>query len=243
MLIKDCQERPQRTDASKGFTLIELLVVIAIISILAAMLLPGLAKSKGEAQSIVCKNHLHQMAEAMQMYVQDYQAYPSTDSGPTDWPVTLEPYYPLQWTNQNYQCPAYIGVCVAEPEETYAGSYGYNATGGTEGYGLGRAPDGGPQKESQVVAPSEMYAMMDSRGQSTTSLGIYYTRPQWWGCIFAYSEPLSDANPFSMQSPPQHGSFFNVAFCDTHVAPVRIDDLFNLALAMYWNCSHQTLPP
>ena len=54
-----------------AFTLIELLVVIAIIGILAALLLPVLAKSKAKAESVACSNNLQQLTLAWILYAED----------------------------------------------------------------------------------------------------------------------------------------------------------------------------
>jgi prepilin-type N-terminal cleavage/methylation domain-containing protein len=65
--------RHSQNSRCAGFTLIELLVVIAIIAILAAILLPALARAKTKAQRITCMSNEHQMAIALFVYASESQ--------------------------------------------------------------------------------------------------------------------------------------------------------------------------
>jgi prepilin-type N-terminal cleavage/methylation domain-containing protein len=162
--------------AGEAFTLIELLVVIAIIAILAAMVLPALARAKEKGRTAQCTNNLRQWGLAYRMYADDNGDFlPRRGQGvqtlqqinrPDDWFNALPAYFGLesfQLMISNNVLPAahiqsiFICPSAENPGGTYFLPYGMNMNLSPWNLPL-------PTKFADVVRPTLVVAMGDAPG-------------------------------------------------------------------------------
>ena len=102
---------PGQTPA-RGFTLIEMLVIITILSILIALLLPGLKQARAAARKVLCQSNQKQIMTAVSGYLADNQSYPQPSQ---DNAIPSPLRYASLWFNA---IDAYIG----EVEKAYSGN-------------------------------------------------------------------------------------------------------------------------
>ncbi len=105
------------TRRGAAFTLIELLVVVAIIAILAALLLPALARAKARARQIQCLNDFKQLGLAAHLYADDNEDLLPRENGGGG-PVQ-QPYIVAASTNQNVWYNVWLVAADLPPASAY----------------------------------------------------------------------------------------------------------------------------
>jgi competence protein ComGC len=239
--------------------LIELLVVIAVIAILAALLLPALAKAKDQAKSINCISNLKQWGIVWNVYTGDNaDSFPSGASPDG----TIDENARAAWFNSLQLTPSQRHGIVLCPAASFT-NYDMNSTAGLGGFGGLTLAFLFPIQNSGGASDSDQYENGEP-GSYGANLWMYNTQVDIQGRVPANhwkklgSSPLPTQTPLMLDSMwrgvssadadremehftvPRHGSGkrTSVVFYDGSASAQKIKDLWGLKWHRNWDQSY-----
>ena len=196
-----------------GFTLIELLVVIAIIAILAALLLPALARAKEKSRQAACLSNMRQVGLAMHMYAEVNNGWlPTTTHGST---TNNSWIYQLAGQLANVDR---VRICPSDPKReerltAHAVSYTLNEYTSVDF----TDPFGGMlesfRKLDTLRNPSLTMTTFEISDAAGVNVMNDHTHSRQW--LLGWNAVTADIQP------TRHGSVANYLFADSHVESIQ----------------------
>lgn len=195
--------------------MIELLVVVAIIAVLAALLLPALARAKGKAKSISCVCNLRQIGLGMNMYQEDNNGI---------LPGTAHASYSNSWV---FSLASYVGdvdkirICPGDLKGDQrllnrGTSYvmnEYTSVPALDPFGQPIASEPVWNKLSAIKRPCDTFLVFEISDRAGTGTGQDHTHSRNW--VNGWNSVRDDIQP------DRHGGTANYLYADWHVAALK----------------------